>query len=324
MEASETFGAGVESPEDDPFAGSDFGDFGDDATTEGAGEASEAAVPTEGIPVVNAEGERVDPPTAPTDGGQTAQSAEPVKETAEEGAAREAHEKAQREAEADAARKRAAEIADQRKAEGQAIAGGVPEPKIDAVTEAKAEVEQAQDEVSVEPSQAAEVDLNAAEEKLIDAEHEAGEIDEKTARLAEQGTGISSQEAAAAAAQGGSPTSVGASGEEEAPEPEEKKDKKNRVTHRRYIILQVISPGNYKQVYWYEDSNGTMVPRGPGAKRQKIALARDGEGALGVGYAAVGSPPQGAPLVAVAESLFRVVTVAPDEPEPAKRKLKFS
>ena len=107
--------------------------------------------------------------------------------------------------------------------------------------------------------------------------------------------------------------------------PEETKDKRGRVTHRRYVILRHDGNSKYTQLDWYEDKQHKLVPRNTsGAKRQNVVLARGTEEALKFGYAVVDSPPKGAPLVAVAAAYFQVRHVAPEPPEPMRQKLKIT
>lgn len=102
----------------------------------------------------------------------------------------------------------------------------------------------------------------------------------------------------------------------------EKKDKGGRVTHRNYLILRVEGGGRYSEVSWYE-KGGDIVPQGTaGSKRQKYALARGQEDALKVGYAALGAPPR-AHIVAVAVSSFQPKIVEPEAPRPERARLKI-
>lgn len=300
MEASETFGAGVDDPADDPFAGSDFGELeGDDATLGGGAE----------IPTVNADGDVIDPPPAekdPTPASSPASAAGAEATPATSPAA--------------APSAPAAPSEPAQPAETPPSAQATPAPTPEAATEQKtlADAEQAVaeavNEVDVDDTAAAEEDLSVAQQ----AEDVAAAASPTPAAAA----------APAAAETPALPTQAAAeessADPEDAPPPDEKKDKRDRVTHRRYTILQVLGPDEFKRVSWYEDKDGKMVARGNGAKRQRIALARDGEQALAIGYAALGSPEKGVTLVAVAVSLFQPKTVQPDEPEPAKRKLKIS
>lgn len=105
--------------------------------------------------------------------------------------------------------------------------------------------------------------------------------------------------------------------------PEELKDKKGRVTHRRYLILQPDGSGKYTEVHWHVDKDGRMVAAGTkGAKKQKHALSRGQEDALKIGYAAVGAPPR-VTLIAVAESQFQPKTIEPEAPRPERARLKI-
>lgn len=110
---------------------------------------------------------------------------------------------------------------------------------------------------------------------------------------------------------------------EEAPLPEERKSG-DKVTHRRYYVFQLTEPGVFKQVTWWQDADGKMVPRGtPGSKRQGVALARGAEDALKIGHAALGSPTEKVTLVAVAALHFQPKPVAPDVPPPSRTRLKI-
>ncbi|MFL5861101.1 MAG: hypothetical protein ACJ780_10010 [Solirubrobacteraceae bacterium] len=111
----------------------------------------------------------------------------------------------------------------------------------------------------------------------------------------------------------------------DAPVPEETKDKRGRVTHRRYVILRADGNGKFSQLEWHEDKQRKLANKGtPNAKRQKVVLARGTEEALKFGYAVVGSPPKGAELVAVAAAYFQVKNVAPIPPEPMKQRLQIN
>jgi hypothetical protein len=105
--------------------------------------------------------------------------------------------------------------------------------------------------------------------------------------------------------------------------PDELKDKKGRVTHRRYLILQPDGNGKYTEIHWWIDKDGRLVPQGTkGAKKQKHALSRGQEDALKIGYHAVGCPPR-VTLIAVAESQFQPKTIEPDQPRPERTRLKI-
>jgi hypothetical protein len=281
--------------EDDPFAGSDFGDFGEDEPaavavtdiqpTEPLGdgrptqeESPEPAAPAADIPVVNAEGEIVDPPTstagAATAGANVPQSSPPAPS-------------------APAASTPNPDL-------GKTIGEVEAEREMAAAEAEEATVDLPQEDPPIAPTAGAEIVQPVAPKPAAPA--------------APASTTVSEPDPAVAVAE---------MPEDEAPIPAEKVDKKKRVTHRRYTVLQVIGPDDFRRVSWYE-KDGKMAPRGDGAKRQKVALARDAEGALAIGYAALGSPEKGAALVAVAHSLFQVKEVKPAEPEPAKRRLKIS
>jgi hypothetical protein len=107
----------------------------------------------------------------------------------------------------------------------------------------------------------------------------------------------------------------------DAPMPQETKDKRGRVTHRRYVILRAEDDTHYVQLDWHE-KDGKLVRSG--GKRQTVVLARGTEEALKFGYHVVDSPPGGAELVAVAAAYFQVRHVAPEPPEPMRQRLKIS
>lgn len=291
MEGSDAFA----NETDDPFAGSDFGEFGDEEKDDG----KDAPIPT-----VNADGDVIDPPPAVEIVDTPATG---VKETDEEADTRERIEVAE------AAAENQAEKPDPTPASSPASDVGVEANQPTSQAPVPSESTASSEAASSTP----------AAENLAPVGGPA-EDPEQAAKLKEWQERKAAEEAAkrenAAAVEEASKVDP-----DVAPIPDEKKDKKDRVTHRRYVILQVTSPQEFKLVQWYEDKEGRMVERGgPKARRQKYALARDNEGALAVGFAALGSPEKGIPLVAVAESLFQIKTVAPDEPEPAKRKLKIS
>jgi hypothetical protein len=117
----------------------------------------------------------------------------------------------------------------------------------------------------------------------------------------------------------------GAEPEADAPIPEETKDKRGRVTHRRYVILRHEGAGRFTQLDWYEDKQRKLVTKNtPGSKRQTVVLARGTEDALKYGYVIAGSPQKGVPLVAVAAAYFQVKNVAPQPPEPMKQRLQIT
>lgn len=113
--------------------------------------------------------------------------------------------------------------------------------------------------------------------------------------------------------------------EEDAPVPEETTSPSGKTTHRRYVVLQATETGRFEQLAWYEDKSGKMVSRGTsGAKRQTVALSRGTDDALKVGYLALGSPPEGVTLVAVAALHFQPRRVRPKPPEPSRTRLEIS
>lgn len=112
----------------------------------------------------------------------------------------------------------------------------------------------------------------------------------------------------------------------DAPVPDETKDKRGRVTHRRYVLLRAdAKQGQFTQLDWFEDKNRNLVARNSaGAKRQTVVLARGTDDALKFGFAVVGSPQTGADLIAVAAAYFQVKKVEPEPPEPMKQRLRIS
>lgn len=315
MEASETFGAGVDDPADDPFAGSDFGELdGDDGATLDANEAE--------IPTVNADGEVIDPPPAETDPTPASSPASAAGAEATPATSPAAAPSAPA-APSESAQSQPSPAMPPPAPTGETNHAAAPSaPTSPAATEPKtlADAEQAVaaavQEVDVDDTVAAEDDLSEAQA----AQDVAAAANPPEAAAA--APAVAEIPAAAPATE--AVVEESSADPEDAAPPAEKKDKRDRVTHRRYTILQVLGPDDFKRVSWYEDKDGKMVARGNGAKRQRIALARDGEQALAIGYAALGSPEKGVTLVAVAVSLFQPKTVQPDEPEPAKRKLKIS
>jgi hypothetical protein len=89
--------------------------------------------------------------------------------------------------------------------------------------------------------------------------------------------------------------------------------------------LRVDGPGKFTQVHWYEDDKGKMLTkREPGSKRQTVALCKNAEDALKIGFAACGGPQDGVNLVATAALHFQPKVVKPLPPEPSKQRLQIS
>lgn len=107
--------------------------------------------------------------------------------------------------------------------------------------------------------------------------------------------------------------------DDDAAEPEEVKDKSGKTTKRRYVILRVTDTGKFEQVSWYEKDGKMLTSREPGAKRQRVLLARTTQHALEQGYIAVGQPQEGASLVAVAALHFQPKRVRPKAEERPRR-----
>lgn len=293
MEGEDVFG-GSEIGEDDPFAGTDFGDFDQPAPAAAPAPAEQRpapeAAPTSEPPVVDKEGNPVAGAALPT--------LTPEQQAAEAARYRQEHgepEPARSDPEEQQARLRAIH---EREAQEKAQAETAPPtPQAGAIEDAPA-AEQPQ-----EAAQEAEEAAPAPEPIRPPLEPEADAIPAEPA---------------------------GATGEDEpateegdASVPAEKKDKTGRVTHRRYLILRPEGNGKYTEVVWYENSKGEMVEKGArGAKRQKYALARGQEEALKIGYAAMGAPAR-ATIVAVALSAFQSKVVEPETPKPSAIRLKI-
>jgi hypothetical protein len=152
----------------------------------------------------------------------------------------------------------------------------------------------------------------AAEAQRYREEHGEPEPPDPTPAEADGTTGSTTDEAAVEPV---------ATEDGDAPMPQETKDKRGRVTHRRYVILRAEDDTHYVQLDWHE-KDGKLVRSG--GKRQTVVLARGTEEALKFGYHVVDSPPEGAELVAVAAAYFQVRHVAPEPPEPMRQRLKIS
>lgn len=327
MEASEAFTgpAGTEIADgDDPFAGGEDWKGFEDPAPEAA--PAEPAPATAEMPVVDKEGQPVEvAASAPSDGRTElerqedayqykTQRGEPVTE-----ALMAAH--AQYNAERAAANEAATQAA---KTEAAA-----PEPE--PVAEPMEQQAKLREIAEREAAEAAKAAAEPAPEASVPAEA----VPEAPAPVAESEPPAAEPEAAAPApsvpedppaAEVSSPPSATEGGEsEDAPPPEEPKNEKGKTTHRRYYVMKVTDTGKYERVAWYEDKAGKMVAKGTaGAKRQTVALSRGTEDALKIGYIAVGSPVDGATLVAVAALHFQERRVRPKAPEPSKARLEIS
>lgn len=307
MEASDAFTQEIGT--EDPFAGSDFGDFKPEQDTRPTD-----AQPAAEIPVVDREGQRIDGGAnhQPADAASVETKAEPAA-PAPSGPPTLTPEE------------RAAEAARYREEKGE------PEPTPDEAQQQQARLRAIAEREAAEKAAAAQAEAQAAEvpQDRAEAVQEAARATEEVV-AGDQGdpTPISSSPQPTeptSDAPSGEPSSESAGGEDEdAPPPEEPKDASGKATRRRYLILQVTGPGKFEQVSWYEDKDGKMVPRGAGAKRQTVALARGTEEALKIGFAALGAPNSGAHLVPVAQLHFQPKRIKPKPPEPARMRLEIS
>jgi hypothetical protein len=343
METDDVFSQGLEDG-DDPFALAD-------AEFEQARE-TVTDQPVEGIPVVNAEGQPVDPtaptstaapatagvtetpsspaapsatpaatssapvadppPSAPTDGAQTAQPAAPhpdlgktIGEVADEKAAKAealsaAEEKADDLVAAGDETVAEAEVeVEDAKADPTPAAPAAAPVAAESVPAAEEKVEKAEEEMSVKADAASEGDLQEAKAEYNEA-------------LAENAPDPTPAAPTTPATPPAAPTGVAAS------EPAKKKDS----GFRRYLLFTPTGAGKFSEVTWYQNAKGQIVEKGTeGAKKTSSVRARGQEEALRVGYAALGSPPEGAKLVAVAENYWAVKHVAPAEVVPARVKI---
>jgi hypothetical protein len=294
MEETDVF---AQSTEDDPFAGSDFGDFEQQ-------EPAPAAAPQQDIPTVNREGERIDTPPAfglPT--------LTPEQQAAEGAAYREATGEP--------------EPTPAPAQEAVAEDTTLPAEPVHHAPQDGASVESQEGEAAPAPEQAPEAALQPAERvpaavgepaTTFDGEQHDGPQIEQPVQP--------EPEAAAAKVEEALQPSESSSGEEFAAPPAEKKDKGGKVTKRQYVLLQQTGQDTFKQLAWHEDKEGKLLARGSG-KRQRVVLARGTEDALKFGYAVVGAPQEGSTLVAVAASLFQPKKVKPLPPEPMKQRLQI-
>jgi hypothetical protein len=308
--------------DDDPFEGSEFDDeLMGGGESEGAttiSQAAQAAVthpaPAEAaqpiaqagvaqepeLPVVNREGEPVDPPIAPTTGASTVQPVATSPAATPEPASAPADQTAPSSSESP-------------------VLSGPGEP---------GELRREPEEVTPERA-AEELSVNAAVAEALVADPSEPQETEKAARggamLGSPGEPEPDPTQPFEPPSASEPTQdvLEPLEPEDAAPPEQVATKDGRVTHRRYVVLTPDRGGVFRRVYWYE-KNGELCTRGtPGAKRQSLALARDADGARAIAYRALGNEGP-VDLVAVSESNFQVVTVEPDEPKPAKRKLKMT
>jgi hypothetical protein len=326
MEGSDAFGQAVEIGEgDDPFAGTDFGDFGEPP-----------AEPTTELKTVDKEGNEVvgAPSHAPADAAsvesQTGEAAAPNAEGTSPAVQTEpaaVAEGVQPDAEA-AKREEDARRYREEKGEGEFAPPGA---------EVHRQIAQEAAERSTPPGVSPTHHMAGAERPRPTPQGAAAPVGDPTPPAASDGpteaerreqegdvpldpTPGSSSPAPEAAASG-EPQSGGS--DEEAEPPVEPTDSSGKTTKRRYVVLKVVGPGKFEQVTWYEDGEGNMVPKGPGTKRQGIALARGAEDALKIGYVAAGSPPEGVNLVAVAQLHFQPKPVRPAAPKPSAVRLQI-
>lgn len=288
MEASDVFAQGVEIGDgEDPFAGTDFGDFGADGPTEAR---DEPADDTPDLPVVNREGQPVEPdPTPAAANGTTGSTTEPGP-TPEAQAALESL---------------------------RASRAGTEDPTPPA--ESAGPTEAPTDESAAPAAAPAAQEPAAPPEASPGAPAPVAESEPQDAPDSPQPPSPPSEAASDGSATEEAPV-------EDAPEPQEPRSQvSGRVTHRRYVILRVIGPGKFEQIAWHVDGKGRMVQKGTGgAKRQTVALARGTDDALKIGYAAIGSPAEGTSLIAVAAAYFQVKKIKPMPVEPARQRLSIS
>lgn len=333
MEASDSFGQGVEIGADDPFAGTDFGDFGDEQQpSENAGttelktvdrEGNEVAAPpnhaaNDGASVESAaEGTKPAPEVSPAPAEQTPAAIEPTPASPQVAASPPDNRTEE---------ERAENARQYREAHGEGEyappprEGSVPveAPVADPTPAESGGVTGSTTEDPTLPSsqQPAEPVAEAATEQ--ERREEEGDVPVPPQSPATSEGSSPAPEAPAASAE---PQSGG--NEEDAPEPEETRDSSGKTTKRKYVVLQVVGPGKFEQVTWYE-KDGEIVAKGtPGSKRQGIALVRGAEDALKLGYAALGSPTDTIHLVAVAQLHFQPKPVRPAAPRPSAVRLQI-
>lgn len=303
VEASDAFGQGVEiSDGDDPFDGTDFGDFGDgsEPQTEPAVEA-DAPADTAGLPVVDREGQPVVPDAASAESAQApaaepapaAPQAAPAPQEAAQAAVHPPPPVTPPPGPSDPAAEAAAY--EERHAAPAAAAPPPPPPAPEPVSPESPGVR--------EPEPAPEPDPTTGASGTGD-----------TASAEPTGDGGGDKTTASQSSNGTT---------EVAPEPEETTDKRGRRVKRKYLILRVIGPGKFEQVAWYEKGGKMCAKSEEGARKQTVALARDTDEALKIGYVACGRPQDGVMLVTVAAANFQAKKIRPKPPEPARERLEI-
>jgi hypothetical protein len=291
MEASDAFAPTEIAPEDDPFAGTDFGDF----SAEPAGPPVEPVEPVEPLPIVDREGAPVPTGTAGGQGhGGVGRTAEKLAALAAESAPEAAQE--------------------------AASAPPAPAPSHSS-PEAAARDAALYRERTGEPAPAEALPITPAAETAHVGDRDPS--DDEAAREMDQ------REAASDAEQAGRdderlPVTAPDDEPPDADPPEEPVNSGGKTTGRKYVILRVDGPGKFSQVSWYVDHDGNMVPKGPNTKRQSVALSKAGPAtALGIGYRACGSPPAGITLIAVAALHFQPKSVKPKPMAPERQRLQI-
>lgn len=272
--------------EDDPFAGSDFGDFGEPEETktgEGDGSQAESDIPadTAGLPVVDREGQPVEPQPS----GLPEMTEEERAENAR--AYREAHGEG--------------EYAPQPRGEEAAM-------EADAATAHST----AMDEAYVPPPQDEPDPTGGTTEAAApDASTEAS----GDAAAPAEGLVATADPAPPASAPPAPPTTASQSGD----------GTKKRTTSRKYVILKVVGPGKFEQVSWIVNREGKVVPEMVEGQTRRVAVAnaRGTEDALKVGYQALGAPAQGVKLIAVAAAYFKVQSVKAEADPVPKTRIKI-
>jgi hypothetical protein len=302
MEGSDPFAQVETTGENDPFAGTEFGDFEQhEPTTDGDGEASGE------LKTVDKEGNEVAPGQAapahaPNDGAQSGTQTEPA---------------AQPTSEVDVQPQAAPAPAEVAQEATPDPTPSSPEPSPAATPDASP---QPGEPAPSEPAAAA---APSGESTPASTEATNGASAEQTG--GDQGDPTPASPAQPSPAATSDSSSSESSDVEDAPLPEEPKDKRGRATARRYVILRVDGPGKFTQVHWYESADGKMLTkREPGSKRQTVALCKNAEDALKVGFAACGGPQDGVNLVATAALHFQPKVVKPLPPEPSKQRLQIS
>jgi hypothetical protein len=196
---------------------------------------------------------------------------------------------------------------------GKTIGEVADEKAAAAATEAKAEVA-----AGTETLAEAEAGVSGAVVEADLATVEAEEVAEAAAGREPQNLVEQVQQADPTPAAPTAPATPAAAPTGAASEPAKKKDS----GFRRYLLFTPTGAGKFSEVTWYQNAKGQIVEKGTeGAKKTSSVRARGQEEALRVGYAALGSPPEGAKLVAVAENYWAVKHVAPAEVVPARVKI---